>query len=249
MKMAFRSGRGARPAPPCFWVIALCAGAGADAASVGAGGSVVATTDYVYRGLTHSGRKPALQADGHLQLSSGWFAGAWGSWATSVPATQSRSEVNLYAGRAWVLSPDWTASAHYARYLYPDKREWVRYFYDDYDELQMAVSYQDRASLSVAYAPHMQRYGYGPVRARGRQLSYEASLRQPLWKRLNVTAGFGYYDVSNIFDGSYWACSAGMELGWERLTMTLSHFQVDGKARRLFGAQSADGTWTLTAAW
>src|SRR5262245_49824656 len=113
MKKAFRSGRGAPWAPRCFWVIALCAGAGADAASVDVGGSLVATSDYVYRGLTHSARKPAVQADAHLQFSKAWFIGAWGSFATSTPQTQSRSEINLYAGRSWVLSQDWTASAHY----------------------------------------------------------------------------------------------------------------------------------------
>ena len=133
------------------------------AAAATVGGSVVASTDYVYRGLTFSERKPVLQADLHATTASGWFAGAWGSIAASHPERQSRSEINAYMGRAWSLGPDWIANVHYARYFYTDSRAQARYFYEDYDELQIAVSFQDRATLSVALAPDVRRWSiYGP---------------------------------------------------------------------------------------
>lgn len=252
MKTAVHSRHGAIRVSCVLALVALTAGVAAHAGSlgpIGAGGSVVITTDYVYRGLTQSQSKAALQADVHLQTTSGWFAGAWGSLTSSPPPVQSRSEINLYLGKSWALSEDWTASAHYARYLYPDDRPWPRYYYQDYDELQLSVSLQDRLNLSLAWSPEVRRYAlYGPQRRSGRQLSYEASLRQPLWRNLALTAGLGYYDLSDLFGESYWAWSGGAELAMARLTFTLSRFGTDRTARHLFGPLTADRHWALTAA-
>ncbi len=226
----------------------LAAFPGADAATVG--GSVVASTDYVYRGLTYSDRKPVLQADLYARTASGWFAGAWGSIAASHPERQSRSEFNAYVGKAWSLGPDWLANVHYARYFYTDSRAEVRYFYEDYDELQVSLSFQDRATLSVALAPDVRRWSiYGPEFRSGKQWSYEASARQPLWNRVALIGGLGYYDLQDLFGQSYWGASAGAELAVKPLRLTLTRFFVESNARRLFGTQTADDRWALTAAW
>ena len=229
---------------------ALFACAATPAASVSTGGSLVLTTDYVHRGLTQSGRKAAVQGDAHLQSVSGWFLGGWGSLASSEPQIQSRTEINLYLGRVWTLSPDWALSANYARYLYPDDRPQVRYYYDDYHELQMSLSFQDRATVSLALAPDITRYSlYLPGLRSGRQLSYEGSVRQPLWRNLSLTAGLGYYDLTDLFRESYWAWSAAAELSFGRARLTLTRFGADRSARQLFGSQTADDRWALTAAW
>lgn len=250
MSTAFQVGSAGSRMRGAFLALAMAGGLCARAATIDVGGSVVATTDYVFRGLTQSGRKAAVQADLHLQTPGGWFGGAWGSFAGSEPDFQSRSEVNLYLGRVWTLTPDWTTSTHYARYLYPDGRNWIRYYYGNYDELQMSVSYQDRVTLSLALAPDIRRYSpYGLGRQEGKQLSYEASLRQPVWRNLALTAGLGYYDLKDLFDETYWAWSAGAEAGFERLRVTLTRFGAGEGARQLFGRQTADGHWALTAAW
>lgn len=250
MKAAFRGGRGARGASSPLLVISLVFAADACSAPLAVGGSVVATTDYVHRGLTQTERKAALQADAHLQSPSGWFVGAWGSLATSTTQVQSRSEINVYLGRVWTLSDSWSASAHYARYIYPDDRAAPSYYYHDYDELQAAVSYEDRATLSVAYAPGIKRFSlYGPGLRRGDQISYELSLRQPVWRNISLTAGIGHYDLSDLFHHSYWAASGGAELAVDRLTVTFTAFAVDGVARTLFGPRTADGHSALTVAW
>jgi uncharacterized protein (TIGR02001 family) len=250
MKAAFRYGRGARGASWQLLAISLFFAADACSAPLAAGGSIVATTDYVYRGLTQTERKAALQVDAHLQSPSGWFLGAWGSVATSATQVQSRSEINLYLGRVWTLSDSWSASAHYARYIYPDDRAAPSYYYHDYDEVQAAVSYEDRATLSVAYAPGIKRFSrYVPGLRRGDQIAYELSLRQPLWRNISLTAGIGHYDLSDLFHHSYWAASGGAELAVDRLTVTFTAFAVDGAARTLFGPRSADGRSALTVAW
>lgn len=231
-------------------VISLVFAANACSAPIAAGGSVVATTDYVYRGITQTERNAAVQADAHLQTPAGWFVGAWGSFATSTTRAQSRSEINVYLGRVWTLSDDWSVSAHYARYIYPDDRPAPSYYYHDYDEVQAAVIFQDRATLSVAYAPGIKRFSlYGPGLSRGDQIAYELSLRQPLWRNISLTAGVGHYDLEDLFDHSYWAASGGVELALDRWTVTFTAFAVDETARTLFGPRTADGRCALTAAW
>ena len=83
----------------------------------------------------------------------------------------------------------------------------------------------------------------------GRQWSYEASARQPLWRRVALIGGLGYYDLEDLFGESYWGASAGAELAFEPLRFTLTRFFVDSNARRLFGSQTADDRWALTASW
>jgi uncharacterized protein (TIGR02001 family) len=218
-----------------------CGGAAAEL-----GGSVAVTTDYVFRGLSQSGHEPALQGDLHVKTSAGWFAGAWGSVVDSPPALVAPNEVNLYLGRAWRLGSDWSASVHYARYLYPSDPRPVDY---DHDELQATIGFQDRAAVSVGLAPRMGRYTLYEGMRHGRQWSFEASLRQPLWRGLSLIAGAGHYDLGDVAGLSYRGWSGGLEVDAGRMQFTLSRFGVDGAARRMFGAQAAHGRWTLTATW
>src|SRR5688572_30218637 len=136
--------------------VALWVAAGG-AAAADVGGSVVATTDYVHRGLSQTDHGAAAQGDVHLR-SGGWFGGVWGSMALSQPERAYRSELNAYLGHAWTLSPDWTANVHYARYLYSGDGAYAQFYYDDYDEIQAAVSFQARAKVSIALAPDILRY-------------------------------------------------------------------------------------------
>src|SRR5262249_51802727 len=158
--------------------------------------------------------------------------------ASSEPQWQSRSELNAYVGRGWAIDADWTASIHYARYAYPDDRPQIEYYYDDYDELQASVSFQDRVSLSLAMAPDAGGDSpCPPVRGEGTQWSDEASLRQPLWRKVALVGGLGYYDLKDLFRDSYWGWSAGAELGLDPVRITITRFDVDNAARRLFGNQ------------
>jgi uncharacterized protein (TIGR02001 family) len=55
------------------------------------------TSDYRFRGISYSGRRPALQGAIELQEASGWFAGTWGSHSLG---SRLGNEVDLYAGRS-----------------------------------------------------------------------------------------------------------------------------------------------------
>jgi uncharacterized protein (TIGR02001 family) len=200
--------------------------------------------------LSQTDHGAAAQGDLHLKSSDGWFGGVWGSMAVSRPRRAVDSEVNLYLGHVWSLTPEWSGTLHYARDLYLDDRPFAEYFYDEYDELQATFNWQARLVVSMAFSPEILRYSFAhDALRRGRQWSYEASFRQPVWRNLSLTAGLGHYDLGDHFGASYWAWSGGMELDVRQLQLTLTHFGVDDTAERMFGWQTADGRWALTAAW
>jgi uncharacterized protein (TIGR02001 family) len=227
---------------------ALCAllGALGSAAEAGEwGGSAAATTDYIYQGVTQSNHGAALQVDLHLQTAAGWFVGAWASTANPPPARIAGSEVNFYLGRSWSLNSRWLAALSYVRYWYPDTVPGPSY---DYDEVLARLSFEDRAAASIACAPNVTRYSLWSDRLRrGRECAYEASLRLPVSRKLDFTAGGGYYDLSALFRGSYWAWNTGLSLELHHLQLTLTRFGAQDAARRTFGAQTADGHWALSA--
>lgn len=128
-------------------ILVACAYAAANAAWAdgSVGGSLAATSDYIYHGLSHSEGNPAFQADVHYRSDSGTataenFIGLWSS-TTDRAATGGTYEVNAYAGRTFQIAPQSSATVTYVHYAYPDERGTPRY---DYDELSGTWAYQDR---------------------------------------------------------------------------------------------------------
>jgi uncharacterized protein (TIGR02001 family) len=65
--------------------------------------SVGATTDYRYRGISQSGKKPALQGSVDFAHKNGFYLGAWGSTITWIKdtapgLTKGPLEVDIYGG-------------------------------------------------------------------------------------------------------------------------------------------------------
>jgi uncharacterized protein (TIGR02001 family) len=100
------------------------------AASLSFNAAVV--SDYRFRGLSYTNRKPAVQVGADLAFSSGWFLG---TWTTNVADTGSGSnmELDLYGGYGGSLAGfDYTATL--LTYVYPGGTN------SDYYELQGTVA-------------------------------------------------------------------------------------------------------------
>jgi uncharacterized protein (TIGR02001 family) len=85
-----------------------------------------ATTDYRYRGISQSGKKPALQGGADFAHKNGFYAGAWGStitWikdSTSNPNnTKGPLEVDLYGGYKGEFSKAIAYDVGALQYWYP----------------------------------------------------------------------------------------------------------------------------------
>lgn len=66
------------------------------------------TTDYVFRGISQSQGKPALQGGFDYAHASGLYIGTWGSnvgWVDDIAKTNNSVELDLYAGYAGEAGP------------------------------------------------------------------------------------------------------------------------------------------------
>ncbi len=216
------------------------------AAADSSGGDVAIASDYIYRGVSQTDGRPALQGDAHLRSEAGWYAGLWTSTVDLPAARAARYEVNLYAGRAWEMTRAWTASLAYVRYMYPGAAMRGHF---DYDELALSARFEDRLALTASWSPNTVRYSNYGWSPRGRSAAYELSLRQPVLGRFAITGGVGYYDTSALFHASYLAWNVGLSASAGSVELTLARFDVDATARRLFGDYAADHRWAATAMW
>jgi uncharacterized protein (TIGR02001 family) len=208
-------------------------------------GSVAATTDYVFRGLSQTQGDGAVQADLHYEGGGGsWFAGAWASTIDTGFETYGRVEGNAYAGWNWAPGTDWAARASYVRYFYPDAYGGVDY---DYGEVSARLAWRDRVVGFVGWTPDLVRFDAQGYAHRGNGWAYELSLRQPLGDSFAVSVGGGYYD--QLFGVHYWAWNAGVSFALGPFELDLSRFGNDATARELYGRESAADRWALTALW
>ena len=166
--------------------------------------SVTATTDYVFRGVSQTYDRGALQLGGNYFSPQGWFAGAWGSNVDLYPGARSAQELNLYAGVSRPLGGDFNASFVYTRYLYLDDPRPAHY---NYDELTLSASYLDRLVATISYQPDITLYSNLGFADRRPSLAYELTGRWPLPLGLAIEAGAGYYDLQRVFGVRYWAAS------------------------------------------
>jgi uncharacterized protein (TIGR02001 family) len=214
-------------------------------ADPGFGGSVVLTTDYVFRGLSQTKNEGAIQGDLHYQWLSGWFAGAWASNIRFQAPDSPNKEYNLYLGYARQFTSDWSARATVVHYGYPGGSSDY-----NYDELAVGTDYQNRLFLTVAWAPNVSRYSYYYGAAHHRsEISYELNARQPLKFGISAAAGAGYYDLTDLFGSTYWAANGGLVYALGDFQLDVTYYWVSNQARVIFGPATAHDHWVATLLW
>ena len=224
----------------------LLLGSGGDVRAQGSpwSGTVAATTDYVFRGVSQTYGEAALQGGVNYQSPVGWFVGAWASNVQPYPFGMHAAEVNLYGGFGRALGSEWTARATYTRYLYLWDRRPAAY---DYGELSLTFAFEDRLAATVSYQPDSTRYAIpGYVRNRP-ATAYELSGRWPLPRNFALTAGVGYYDLKHLYGVAYWSGSTGASYVHGRFELDVARFYAEPGVRRLFEDASTDGSWVATA--
>jgi len=89
-------------------IAAILIWAAAQSAAAQLSGTVAGVTDYRYRGVTFSDRRPAAQAGLTYDDASGWYAGAFGSTVRLDPPpgwARSRFQAIAYGGYALRIAP------------------------------------------------------------------------------------------------------------------------------------------------
>ena len=98
----------------------------ATSAHAGTTGSVALTSDYVFRGVSQTDGKPALQGGIEFASEGGFYAGAWGSnvsWLSDLSTTaapiSSSLELDVYGGYRGKFSDAVSYDVGLLYYAYP----------------------------------------------------------------------------------------------------------------------------------
>jgi uncharacterized protein (TIGR02001 family) len=197
-------------------------------------GSLGATSDNVFRGLTQSDGEPALLADAHLAATR-WFAGVATQTIRRRPKYGAGFELVGYAGYQHPLGSDWAGTVVVRRYQYPGypgRRQF------NYDELSLSLDWRARVIASVIASPDTYAEAFPsyalPRFGTGTAFCYELAVRAPPLAGVSATAGLGYYDLQRLIAVRYAYWSAGLTRSWGPVSMDLRYVGSDGEARELF---------------
>ncbi|MHB1428112.1 MAG: TorF family putative porin [Rhodocyclaceae bacterium] len=85
-------------------------------------GNVTIASEYIYRGIGQTNRKPALQGGFDYAHSSGLYAGIWGSnisWLSDLGGISSSIELDVYGGYKGSFANDFSYDVGVLTYNYP----------------------------------------------------------------------------------------------------------------------------------
>ncbi len=82
-------------------------------------GNLAVTSDYLFRGLTQSWGRPAIQGGADYASPNGFAAGFWGSSISERSYPGGAMELDLYASYGRAITPDWSWRVGLYGYVYP----------------------------------------------------------------------------------------------------------------------------------
>jgi len=214
-----------------FALPATGAAGAADAPGGALSGNVALVSDYLFRGISQTNRRPAVQAGVEYDGAGGWYLGGWGSnvsWLSdgSTPSQPVSSSVELdaYAGWRGHLGGEWRYDAGLYGYAYPGSYP-AGYTRPHTLEGYAALGWK---TLSLKYSwSFTNLFGVSDSRHSG---YLDLGWSQPLAAGWQFDAHAGHQRVARHGDASYtdWkldvACTFGQ--GW---TATLGWYDSDAR--------------------
>ena len=95
-------------------------------------GSVGATSDYVFRGITQTREGPALQGGLEYEHAIGLYAGVWGSNVDFADADEAQLEVDIYGGYRASVTDELSVDVGALYYAYPGANKSLNYDYSEF---------------------------------------------------------------------------------------------------------------------
>lgn len=211
--------------------------------------SVKAMTDYNFRGISQTDRKPAIQAGAEVQIYNNLFYfGVYGSNVDLV--TSPDAEIDFYAG----IRPkfgDLAFDFGIWQYYYPGERRFIDtagVFWTprntDFTEVYGKVSYTFNDTLTVG-ANVFYAWDWLGTGASGTYASITAKYALPFLEGLSVSGELGHYWLgttnlaiwssvppTNLPDYTYW--NAGLSYTYKNLTADLRYHDTSLSKRDCF---------------
>lgn len=227
-------------------VLAASSFAGAAQAAVAVTGTAALTSDYLFRGISQSLNKPAVQAGFTATHDSGFYFTAWGSSINGSTTTlkQDSAGIELDTLFGYGFSKGEVAyDVGVMRYNYPGADKGNR---TSYNEAYASATYKG-AKLGAAYSDDY--FGQS-----GKFTYLYADYNTPINETFGLVAHVGYNRFSN--DGNvqflggekyYIDYKLGTNANVAGLTMELAYIGADNKAERVYSLTTAEGKFVNLA--
>ncbi len=217
----------------------------ADSVSVFSG-SLGGTSDFVFRGLSLTRGKPAVQASLDIEFPREFYVGAFVATADPNPGPSPPVEMDFWAGRYWRVSEDFSGDLRLSQYTYPEDPRRVTY---NRTELTATLGFRNQLYLAAIYSPNTKAIGSSAGYAEGDAWAVEVSGRHPLNERFAISAGFGHYGLNEIYHDSYNYWNATLTATLNPFEVQLAYLGVDDSAKEHFADDSVGDRVALTALW
>jgi uncharacterized protein (TIGR02001 family) len=225
--------------------LAGSAAARADSASVFTG-SVGGTSDFVFRGLSLTRGKPAAQMSLDVEFPKEFYVGAFVATADPNAGPSPDVEFDMWAGRYWRVSENFSADVRLSQYTYPDDPRRVTY---NRSEITGTLGFRNQLYLAAIYSPNTEAIGSAPGYMNGGAWALELSGRKPLSERWALSAGFGHYNLEHVYGMSYNYWNATVTATLAPFELQLAYLGVDDTAAEHFVSRSVGDRVAFTALW
>ncbi len=228
----------------------LCAlvgvsGAQADGARVFTG-SVGATSDFVFRGLSLTRGKPAAQASLDVEFPNEFYIGGFVASADPNPGPSPAVEFDVWAGRYWRLNEDFSVDLRLSQYTYPDDPRRINY---NRTEVTGTMGYRNQVFLAAIYSPNTEAVGSAPGYKEDGAWAVEVSARHPFNDRFAISAGFGHYGLDGVYGANYNYWNATLTGTFLPFEVQVAYLGVDEDAESLFLSSTVGDRVAVTALW
>ncbi len=176
------------------------------------------TSDYLFRGISQTDRKPAVQ--GGLDYAfgdSGFYVGIWASNVDFADADGPDMEVDTYVGWNHDLSDAWNLDLSVVHYGYFGERQ--VYGNIDYSEAIGALTWSEMLTFTVAYAPDYSNLGYN-------SLYFNVTGSWEIGEAFSLNAGFGH-SVFGEDNGNYNDWNVGISRQFGPVNAALNYYDTD----------------------
>jgi uncharacterized protein (TIGR02001 family) len=209
-------------------------------------GSLGATSDFVFRGLSLTRGKPAAQASLDVEFPKEFYVGAFVATADPNPGPSPPVELDAWAGRYWRVSDSLSADVRLSEYSYPDDPRRVSY---DRTEITGTLGWRNQLFAAAIYSPNTKAVGSSPGYHEGSAWALELSGRKPVSDRWALSAGVGHYDLHEVYGMSYNYWNATLTATLAPFELQLAYLGVGGEADHHFADRSTGDRIAVTALW
>lgn len=191
--------------------------------AAGVSANAALTSDYVFRGISQSNERAALQAGMRIDAETGVYGSAWTSRIDFAGSPDASAEIDYVVGARRKLGQDWVGDLNATWFTYAGASEL------NYLEWIATATWRDRHWVMLGVS--------SDVFATGRDGVYmQAGVRFPLDNALRIELAGGHYWLDRAYARDY---SHGQAtLAWlphPKVELRLTGHLTDHGARVLFG--------------